>query len=250
MPLKTFFIFIFKKKPVSSLHRVRGGAWKVAYADFVTAMMALFMVLWICSQDKEILLETARYFQSPFNSPLKQTYGVMEDGSPSSQKDDGQATSIVDMPFLHKIAEEFTRLLNIDEADLNQPIEIHVTSDGLRIVLYDQSKQPLFKPFSDELTQWGDFTFQNLSWLMDRYNMKVRIDAFAASLPKSETPPIGYDAFDLTARRANVVQRTLKNYGLQNAIDRVTGFGDSHPLASTPKDSEKNQRVEISLVVT
>ena len=46
-----------------------GGAWKVAYADFITALMALFMVLWISSQDEEILLATAGYFQNPFNSP-------------------------------------------------------------------------------------------------------------------------------------------------------------------------------------
>ncbi|MFP5340101.1 MAG: flagellar motor protein MotB, partial [Gammaproteobacteria bacterium] len=53
------------KKSVGGHH---GGAWKIAYADFVTAMMALFMVLWISAQDKEILIATSRYFQNPFNS--------------------------------------------------------------------------------------------------------------------------------------------------------------------------------------
>ena len=50
-----------------------GGAWKVAYADFVTAMMALFMVLWISAQDKKILLATSRYFQQPFHSARLRT---------------------------------------------------------------------------------------------------------------------------------------------------------------------------------
>ena len=63
-----------RKKP--SAHH--GGAWKVAYADFVTAMMALFMVLWICSQDKEILIATSRYFQSPFKSPLDAKSGLLQ----------------------------------------------------------------------------------------------------------------------------------------------------------------------------
>ena len=55
-----------------------GGAWKVAYADFVTAMMALFMVLWICSQDKKILLATSKYFKQPFNALTDQSVGIMQ----------------------------------------------------------------------------------------------------------------------------------------------------------------------------
>src|SRR5581483_8313371 len=54
-----------------------GGAWKVAYADFVTAMMALFMVLWISSQDKKILMATSHYFQQPFNTPFNDHSGIM-----------------------------------------------------------------------------------------------------------------------------------------------------------------------------
>ncbi len=59
----------------------KGGAWKVAYADFVTAMMALFMVLWISSQDQKILIATSHYFQNPFNSPLKASSGVLDKDS-------------------------------------------------------------------------------------------------------------------------------------------------------------------------
>src|SRR5438045_6330942 len=62
------------KKKAEAHH---GGAWKVAYADFVTAMMALFMVLWISAQDERILLATSKYFQNPFHSPLKASSGVM-----------------------------------------------------------------------------------------------------------------------------------------------------------------------------
>ena len=62
------------KKKAEAHH---GGAWKVAYADFVTAMMALFMVLWISAQDKEILIATSQYFQNPFRSPMDATSGVL-----------------------------------------------------------------------------------------------------------------------------------------------------------------------------
>lgn len=240
--------FIVQKEDVRLI--AYGGAWKVAYADFVTAMMALFMVLWICSQDKEILLETAKYFQSPFNSPLRQTYGLMDDGSPSYQNDGGQATSIIDMAFLHKLAEEFMRLLNLEDAVTEKPIDVHVTTDGLRITLFDQSKQPLFEPYSDELTPWGDFTLQNLSWIVDRYDMKIRIDAFTSTLPDgSDLPSEKYDPFDLTALRANKTQKMLKHYGLSRQIDRITGFGDTRPYEGVSPTSDRNQRIEISLVL-
>ena len=54
-----------------------GGAWKVAFADFMTAMMALFLVLWISAQDQKILIATSKYFRSPFSSPMTEHSGVM-----------------------------------------------------------------------------------------------------------------------------------------------------------------------------
>ena len=55
----------------------KGGAWKVAFADFMTAMMAFFLVMWLTSQDKEILIATAQYFQTPFDSPMQSKAGVL-----------------------------------------------------------------------------------------------------------------------------------------------------------------------------
>lgn len=230
-------------------HRARGGAWKVAYADFVTAMMALFMVLWICAQDEEILKATARYFQSPFSYPLQNAaYGIMDDGAASFENNQAESKSLVNMAFLQKLAQEFMRLLNIDENVSDRPVDIQITSDGLRIVLYNQSRQPFFEPMSATLTSWGDFTLQNLSWIIDRYNMKIRVDAFVHQITADERYlSEDYDPFDLTAHRANTVQKTLRHYGLTQPIDRVTAFGDKHPLPKQLPTALKNQRIEISL---
>src|ERR1700709_730392 len=93
-----------------------GGAWKVAYADFVTAMMALFMVLWISAQDEKILISTSRYFQTPFNSPMKESSGILpfDTNKPSEHrgeeagKDKTQASSKeVDLQFLNSLAKDF-----------------------------------------------------------------------------------------------------------------------------------------------
>src|ERR1043165_2553759 len=95
-----------------------GGAWKVAYADFVTAMMALFMVLWITAQDKEILLATSKYFKQPFHALSDQSVGVISGKSGASQASD-QAHGTLTAPnlaFLHALAKELNRMLNIRDA--------------------------------------------------------------------------------------------------------------------------------------
>ena len=100
-----------------------GGAWKVAYADFVTAMMALFMVLWISAQDNKILIATSQYFQNPFHSPMDATSGVLPFNSNktthSEGKDAGDAkeqsnNKQVQLSFLNSVAAEFYRLLHVD----------------------------------------------------------------------------------------------------------------------------------------
>src|SRR5688500_1939587 len=129
-----------------------GGAWKVAYADFVTAMMALFMVLWISAQDKEILIATSQYFQNPFLSPIDATSGVLPfndiKASNSSGSEQGwekaqDRTRQIQMTFLNTVAADFYRLLHLDENLEGKPIDIQVTTDGLRVALFDRAKRPI-----------------------------------------------------------------------------------------------------------
>src|SRR5476649_580688 len=95
-----------------------GGAWKVAFADFMTAMMALFMVLWICAQDQKIVIATARYFQNPFNSPLEKSSGIMEFNASTPNKGSGKEegkspdstpasdAKTIDLQFLNSVAKD------------------------------------------------------------------------------------------------------------------------------------------------
>src|SRR5438105_7308059 len=95
-----------------------GGAWKVAYADFVTAMMALFMVLWITAQDKEILLATSEYFKQPFNALSDQGVGAFKGkvGGSRGRDKNRETTTAANLAFLHALAQELNRMLNIADA--------------------------------------------------------------------------------------------------------------------------------------
>ena len=234
-----------------------GGAWKVAFADFMTALMALFLVLWISSQDKKILIATSRYFQNPFRAPMNATSGVMPFNSnkttQSSGENDGSEKDAkknqIEMTFLNTVASEFYRLLNLDKDLANKPIDIQVTSDGLRITLFDRARQPLFVDDTADFTEWGTFVMQNLSWSVDRHGFRVTIDGHTRSNLTMKKPD--YSAWELSADRANAARRSLVHYAVNpSSIERVTGYADTKPLDGEPPNSESNQRITLSLAVS
>ncbi len=237
-----------------------GGAWKVAYADFVTAMMALFMVLWISSQDQKILIATAQYFQNPFRSPMDASSGVMPFNSNKTTTTSGQGegdekeasrSKHIQMTFLNSVAADFYRLLNLDQDLANKTIDVQVTSDGLRITLFNRAKKPLFVGETAEFTEWGRFVMQNLAWNIDRHQFRVTIDGHTRRRPVgSPAPTADYGDWELSADRANTARRSLVHYAVEpGLIERVTGYADTKPIAGEPPESDSNQRVALSLTL-
>jgi chemotaxis protein MotB len=227
-----------------------GGAWKVAYADFVTAMMALFMVLWICAQDKKILLATSKYFKQPFNALTDRSVGVMqgkESGSKGKEQTQDTATA-ANLAFLNALASELSRMLNVHDVMEEKQVDLKVTSDGLKVTLYDRTKQPIFKKGTAEVTEWGKLVMQNLAWIIERNELKVFIDGHAAAEAGSGSDG-GSDAlWNLTTDRANAARRLLVKYAVKPAkIERVTGYADTKPLPRTEPDAPTNERITVSL---
>jgi chemotaxis protein MotB len=231
-----------KKKSVP-----HGGAWKVAYADFVTAMMALFMVLWICGQRPEIIDATSRYFREPYKA-FPKTSGILENQVAGTDKS-AEHTDPNARPnegFLRQAVRDFNRLLNIKDNDPDKPVDIEVTPDGLKITLYDRNRKPLFKENTAQLTQWGNFVIQTLAWLIERYDFRVYIDGHTSKGPASLGP--NYGPWELSADRANAARRGLEFFAVEpSKMERVTGFGDTAPLPGQPPSAESNRRITVSL---
>jgi chemotaxis protein MotB len=228
-----------------------GGAWKVAYADFVTAMMALFMVLWICAQDKKILIATSKYFKQPFNSLTKSSVGVIdkkETGATGKDQNTNTPTA-VNLAFLNALAGDLSRMINTSDISDEKNAEMQLTSDGLKITLYDRNNHPMFKPGTSETTEWGQLTLQNLAWIIDHNNLKVYIDGHTAEV--TSPAPNAPDPWDLTTDRANTARRLLVKYAVNpNKIVRVTGFAAADPLPNRPPNDSANERLTISLSVS
>jgi len=228
-----------------------GGAWKVAYADFVTAMMALFMVLWICAQKPDVLVLAALYFKDPTNPNRPKTLGMLEKEIQAAQKDSVKdIKEPINQGFLRAIARDFFKLLNIKDDEKKPPVDIEITSDGLKMTIYDRNKKRVFKDNSTETTDWGTFVFQNLAWLVERHNFQVYLEGHTAKgLDVSNSK--NYGAWELSADRANAIRRLMEYYAMStDKIKRVSGLGNTIPLPNVTRDSEDNQRITVSLTLT
>jgi chemotaxis protein MotB len=238
-----------------------GGAWKVAYADFVTSMMALFMVLWIlvAEEKPEVLAQVALYFKDPGYTTRnkqetmapKQTSGVMEKSATATQKDASMQDAVTreNQGFLKAIAKDFTRLLNVKD-DEKEPVDIQITSDGLKMNIFNRAKKPIFKNNTTETTEWGTQVFQNLAWLVERYNFMVYLEGHT-STGTDLGPNKNYTPWELSSDRANSVRRLMEYYAMSpDKTKRVSGFGDTQPLPDVPSDSEDNNRMTVSLSLT
>jgi chemotaxis protein MotB len=157
------------------------------------------------------------------------------ESDPTAQKDTG---------YLQALARDFYRLLNVpDEED--KPVSVEVTSDGLKITLYNRARRPLFVGQTAEFTEWGRFVVQTLAWLIERHDFRVYIDGHSERA-KFEKPE--YGPWELSADRANAARRSLEYYAVDGRkFERVTGFGDTVPVRGMPPEAEANARITVSL---
>ena len=235
-----------------------GGAWKVAFADFMTAMMAFFLCMWLLNQKPDLLEGVAKYFREPPKIRMAFNTGVLKDQAKEATVRDINAKSstenaakaaAAEQKNLNAIAMGFYGMINVKSEDPNRPVDVVVSNDGVLITLYDRPRKPLFQgEASAELSQWGDFVFQNLAWLVDRHAFRVSIEGHSRSGLKMLSP--AYSAWELSGDRANNVRRLMANVAVAGEqFERVTSFGDTRPAKGDRNDPENDHRVEIKLSV-
>lgn len=239
-----------KKK--KKAHEHHGGAWKVAYGDFITSMMALFMVLWILTQDVQTLEDIADYFRDPYNAMLDSSPGIIKNANAQSEQEEIKTKPkepAVDVKLLTQIMKEFFDALNLDIRDEEKPVEMKIEGDAIFITIFDRPDRPVFVRDTTQFTDWGNFVMEQAAWLLGRHQyLHVRIDAH---IPKGyDSPDPRYGGWELTADMANAVRRALEYYMLDpKRVYQVTGYSDTKPLAGSDPESISNQRIELELSV-
>lgn len=234
-------------------HSHHGGAWKVAYADFVTAMMALFLVLWLTSQDEKIKEAVERSFRNPFMSVTKDSTGVIPNKdaqSAVSSKGNFDSASAVELNMLRKISEDLLKAFQQNDDQEEETIKLEMTPEGLRVNVFDRAHKPVFEADSAEFTQYGRWLFSTLAWQVSRYPqhflMELEGHTEAGHPPRDEK----YTNWELSADRANGARRILNDHGMRSAqVRKVAGFADTKPLGSIDGADERNRRVTLLLRV-
>lgn len=229
-------------------HVYHGGEWKVAYADFTTAMMALFLCLWLTSQDQKIKEAVERAFRNPFSTVTKESVGIIPNKDVSAtyqQQGHFQSVSAVEMETMRRLTEDLDKLLKEQELD-QMSVKVDLTPEGLNINVFDRSQKPIFKPNTDEFTQYGEWVFSTLAWEISRYPaFKIELEGHTES--KTESATSGqHGKWDLSTERANAARRVLVANGVEDKqIFKVSGFADTVPMPGTDPSDEINRRVTV-----
>jgi len=230
-------------------HGSHGGSWKVAYADFVTAMMALFLCLWLTSQDQKIKDAVERAFRNPFSSVTKESVGIIPNKDATAtvkQKGAFQSISAVEMETMRRLSEDLEKLLK-QEDTAESSVKIDLTPEGLNINIFDRSHKPIFEPNTAQFTEYGSWVFNTLAWEISRYTT-FRIEIQGHTESKGETGKENYGKWDLSTDRANAARRKLVQNGVVGTqVCKVSGFADVAPMPDYPPTDEINRRVTVML---
>ena len=238
-------IIVKKKKGHGGHH---GGAWKVAYADFVTAMMALFIVLWIVGQSSSTKQAISMYFKDPGVFESGQGGGILQGSSGSAPSPTSNAA--IEMEKLKaeakKIEEVIAATPEFDK--FKDKIQITVAKEGLRIELVENSTGLFFDVGSAQMKPETIKLLKLVAQEIGRLNNRIMIEGYTDARPYVGKD---YSNWELSADRANTARRVLEANGVrQDQVLQVRGFADrdlKHP--DQPMDAA-NRRVSILVAAT
>jgi chemotaxis protein MotB len=218
--------------------RHMGGAWKVAYADFVTALMALFIVLWLVSSGQEVRDSVAGYFRDPRG--YHQLTGSAQAGS-------GEALPI-DEANIRKLRQEVEEAMKKmpEMRALSKYVQFTVTGEGLRIELMEKDGGMFFEAGSPRPTVNGERMFDLLAEQLSAMPNQVAIEGHTDSRPFLNSGSDAYGNWELSFDRADMARRIMIAQGLRtDQIAEIRGYADHRALiAGDPSDS-RNRRVSI-----
>jgi chemotaxis protein MotB len=230
--------------PVIIIKRVKkgheahhGGAWKVAYADFVTAMMALFIVLWLLSSSERIQKTVGGYFRDPRGKGRLVGTTVSGAGEAMQVKPD-------DMNNLKKKIEKAMSQDMKDFKRLKDFVNMTVTEEGLRIELVESATGLFFDNGSAAPSPAGAEIFAKLAQEVGALPNLVVIEGHTDAKPFSGVRD--YSNWELSADRANAARRLMMAHGLRaDQVAQVRGYADQHLRKPSAPEDPSNRRISI-----
>jgi len=228
-------IIVIKRKGGHGGHH--GGAWKVAYADFVTAMMSLFIVLWLMNSSDKIKKAVAGYFNDPKGTANLMGTTMSGDGVNVTQENNEQ------MKLLKKkLEEEIAARKELEK--LKNQIELTVTPEGLRIEMLEDKKGTFFETGGARLSEPGQELLALLAGELKKLPNALLIEGHTDAQPYASDA--GYTNWELSADRANAARRLLQQNGVRrDQVTQVRGYADQLLRVKNNPYDPSNRRVSM-----
>ena len=246
---------IIKKVKKKSHEGHHGGSWKVAYADFVTAMMAFFLLLWLLAMvapEKRIAM--SQYFtdfslfkeqpQQSGTSVLDKSAGVLDMGR-STKKESFRVNPATKTPA-EEVAKKMRDAIDANLQSGKNQVFVDTTKEGVRIQIIDNEGSEIFRSGSDDPTEKARQIIKLVSAnIIDKPN-RIVIEGHTDSSPYKTAQKTNWE---LSTSRASAARRELENNGVDpSRIARVVGYADQEPfIKEDPKDL-RNRRISIILL--
>jgi chemotaxis protein MotB len=228
-------IIVIKKKGGHGGHH--GGAWKVAYADFVTAMMSLFIVLWLMGSSTKVKKAVAGYFNDPKGTANLLGTTMASDGMAVTTKPDDNMKKLKE-----KLEAEIKAKKELEK--LSKQIEITITSEGLRIELIEGKNGTFYEIGSAKLSPSGQVLLALLAGELKTLPNSLLIEGHTDATPYSKDN--SYSNWDLSADRANSARRLLQEDGVRtDQVSQVRGYADQMLRMKNNPTDPSNRRISI-----
>jgi chemotaxis protein MotB len=227
---------IIKKKGGHGGHH--GGAWKVAYADFVTAMMALFIVLWLMNTSKPVQDAVSGYFRDPKGTTSKKGTGLGGEGQ--------TAIPITKKQDLAKLKEDLMKAMeNLPNYDkLKKQIEMTITPEGLKIEMLEDPKGTFFENGKAQPTAALQGLLQLLAGEIGKLPNSLLIEGHTDSRPFSDSQT--YGNWELSSDRANISRRLMQASGVRpDQVAQVRGYADQSLRKPLQPEDASNRRITL-----
>jgi chemotaxis protein MotB len=237
-------VIVVKKKSGHAGHH--GGAWKVAYADFVTAMMAFFLVMWLVNQSKPVKAAISGYFRDPAAFEASGGRGVLPGGDTvNPPKPQTPAADLEEKKRLEAAVMHIREGLDKDAfASLRDQVEFSITPEGLRIDLMDKDDSTFFDSGSASLHGETEHILGVIAHELGSLDHQVDVEGHTDSRRYTATDK--YSNWELSADRANAARRVMERAGLRGSqVTGVRGLADRQLRFPDDPFDARNRRVSI-----
>lgn len=235
------------------VHGHHGGAWKVAFADFMTAMFALFLVLWLVNQSSDVKSAIAGYFQDPLGRADEFGSSILPgDGAQASAVRVMDPADVLDMrrDRLNVVAQRLQERMaeSADLSSIAKYVEMKLLDDGLQIELLEDSVGVFFESGSPRPSEAGNRLIRMIGAELGRLPNHLRIEGHTDARPYRSDRV--YGNWELSADRANSARRLLVDGGVAPAlVAEIRGMAERRPRVPEDPSAPQNRRIAITVLL-